>query len=84
MADDNVTVVWNGSRHHPGGRQLFTEEEHVHAARQRPNRTARDLSRAERTEIAQHAQLYGVGDAARTFRVPEATVKACLSLRGWA
>jgi hypothetical protein len=21
-----MEVVWNGSRHHPGGRQLFTEE----------------------------------------------------------
>lgn len=77
MADDYI-VVWNGSRNHPGGRQLAVEEEAVYAARQRPYRTLKDLDYETRAEVVRDATLLGVDATVQRHHVSPAAIQALL------
>lgn len=76
--DEDITVLWNGRKDHPGGRQLFVEEEPEYAMRQGPHRTMRDLTLAERARLVTDARLFGVEWAVQQYHVSPLTVKAAL------
>lgn len=67
MPDYDVT--WNGSRHHPGGRQLFVEEEERRAARMQPYRSIAAMSPEERTALFYDARALGIMAAALKYHV---------------
>lgn len=55
---EHIEVLWDGTANRPWGKFLFAPEEKSVAAANRPYRTFRDLSKAERDQIVDDIQVF--------------------------